>query len=161
MLIVTANGMSLRIDTAAEGIKAIRPMGRDAAGVTGINVADNDEVVDMCIVNDEDNVLTVTEHGIGKRTKADEWRIIGRGGKGVSAHGLSEKTGKIIAVMTSHDDDELFIATEQGLITRISNKDIRICSRTSQGVRVINLNSNDKVASVSINKNEESENTEE
>lgn len=157
VLIVTANGMSLRIDTAAEGTKAIRPMGRDAAGVTGINVADNDEVVDMCIVNDEDNVLTVTEHGIGKRTKADEWRIIGRGGKGVTAHGLSEKTGKIIAVMTSHDDDELFIATEQGLITRISNKDIRICSRTSQGVKVINLNNNDKVASVSINKNEETE----
>lgn len=157
VLIVTANGMSLRIDTAAEGTKAIRPMGRDAAGVTGINVADNDEVVDMCIVNDEDNVLTVTEYGIGKRTKADEWRIIGRGGKGVTAHGLSEKTGKIIAVMTSHDDDELFIATEQGLITRISNKDIRICSRSSQGVRVINLNDNDKVASVSINKNEEVE----
>lgn len=157
VLIVTANGMSLRIDTGAEGTKAIRPMGRDAAGVTGINVADNDEVVDMCIVNDEDNVLTVTEYGIGKRTKADEWRIIGRGGKGVTAHGLSEKTGKIIAVMTSHDDDELFIATEQGLITRISNKDIRICSRSSQGVRVINLNDSDKVASVSINKNEEVE----
>lgn len=157
VLIVTANGMSLRIDTAAEGTKAIRPMGRDAAGVTGINVADNDEVVDMCIVNDEDNVLTVTEYGIGKRTKADEWRVIGRGGKGVTAHGLSEKTGKIIAVMTSHDDDELFIATEQGLITRISNKDIRICSRTSQGVKVINLNNNDKVASVSINKNKETD----
>ena len=158
VLIVTANGMSLRIDTAAEGTKAIRPMGRDAAGVTGINVADNDEVVDMCIVNDEDNVLTVTEYGIGKRTKAEEWRVIGRGGKGVAAHGLSEKTGKIIAVMTSHDDDELFIATEQGLITRISNKDIRICSRTSQGVKAINLNENDKVASVSINKNEDNEN---
>lgn len=157
VLIVTANGMSLRIDTAAEGTKAIRPMGRDAAGVTGINVADNDEVVDMCIVNDDDNVLTVTEYGIGKRTKADEWRVIGRGGKGVTAHGLSEKTGKIIAVMTSHDDDELFIATEQGLITRISNKDIRICSRTSQGVKVINLNNNDKVASVSINKNKETD----
>ena len=158
VLIVTANGMSLRIDTAAEGTKAIRPMGRDAAGVTGINVADNDEVVDMCIVNDEDNVLTVTEYGIGKRTKAEEWRVIGRGGKGVAAHGLSEKTGKIIAVMTSHDDDELFIATEQGLITRISNKDIRVCSRTSQGVKAINLNENDKVASVSINKNEDNEN---
>ena len=157
VLIVTANGMSLRIDTAAEGTKAIRPMGRDAAGVTGINVANNDEVVDMCIVNDDDNVLTVTEHGIGKRTKADEWRVIGRGGKGVTAHGLSEKTGKIIAVMTSHDYDELFIATEQGLITRISNKDIRICSRTSQGVKVINLNNNDKVASVSINKNKETD----
>lgn len=161
VLIVTANGMSLRIDTGAEGTKAIRPMGRDAAGVTGINVADNDEVVDMCIVNDEDNVLTVTECGIGKRTKAEEWRVIGRGGKGVTAHGLSDKTGKIIAVMTSHDDDELFIATEQGLITRISNKDIRICSRSSQGVRVINLNENDKVASVSINKNEDADTVEE
>ena len=155
VLIVTANGMSLRIDTSADGTKAIRPMGRTAAGVSGINVAEDDEVVDMCIVNDEDTVLTVTELGIGKRTKADEWRIIGRGGKGVTAHGLSDKTGKIVSVMTATNQDELFIATEQGLITRISNESIRVCGRSSIGVKIINLNQNDKVASVSINKNEE------
>lgn len=155
VLIVTANGMSLRIDTAAEGTKAIRSMGRTAAGVSGINVAEDDEVVDMCVIKDEDNILTVTELGIGKRTKADEWRIIGRGGKGVTAHGLSDKTGKIVSVMTATDQDELFVATEQGLITRISTESIRICGRSSVGVKLINLNENDKVASVSINKNEE------
>lgn len=155
VLIVTSLGMSLRIDTSAEGTKSIRAMGRTAAGVTGINVADNDEVVDMCIVNDEDNILTITELGIGKMTKASEWRIIGRGGKGVTAHGLSTKTGRIIAVMTPQSDDELFIATEQGLITRIPSDGIRVCGRSSVGVKVINLNESDKVASVSINKNQE------
>lgn len=159
VLIVTSLGMSLRIDTSAEGSKAIRAMGRTAAGVTGINVAENDEVVDMCIVNDEDIILTITETGIGKKTKANEWKVIGRGGKGGKAHGLSEKTGRIVSVMTAQSDDELFIATEKGLITRIPSEGIRVCGRCSVGVKVINLNENDKVASVSINKNKE-ENTE-
>lgn len=155
VLIITANGMSLRIDTAAEGNKAIRAMGRSATGVCGINVSDDDEVVDMCIVDDNDLILTVTEKGLGKRTKADEWRVIGRGGKGVVAHSLSDKTGKIISVLVAHDNDELFIATEQGLITRIPSDGIRVCGRSSVGVKVINLNDYDKVASVSINKNAE------
>lgn len=157
VLIVTSYGMSLRIDLSAEGTKSIRAMGRSAAGVTGINVAEHDEVVDMCIVNDDDLVLTITENGIGKRTKASEWRVIGRGGKGVTAHSLSEKTGRIIAVLIAHDNDELFIATERGLITRIPNDSIRICGRSATGVKAINLGESDRVASVSINKNEEDE----
>lgn len=155
VLIFTKNGISLRINTSAEGIKAIRPTGRDAAGVTGINISDDDEVVDMCIITDDDNILTITENGIGKRTKGSEWKTIGRGAKGSTGHNLNDKTGKIISVINSKDNDEIFIATEQGLITRISNKDIGIRSRNSIGVKVINLNDNDKVASVSINNQDE------
>lgn len=154
VLIVTKKGMSLRIDTNAEGNKAIRPMGRTAAGVAGINVQDGDEVVDMCTITDEDLILTVTEDGLGKKTKASEWNIIGRGGKGVVAHDTG-KAGEIISVLTAHDDDEVFIATEQGLITRIPTVDIRTCGRNSKGVKVINLNDNDKVTAVSLNKNKE------
>ena len=157
VLIITSLGMALRIDTNAEGTKAIRPMGRDAAGVTGISLKENDKVVDMCIIKDDDLVLTVTEKGIGKRTKGKDFRVIGRGGKGIIAHSLSEKTGVINAVMTASDEDYILIATEQGLITKIHAKNINVCGRSSVGVKVINLNENDKVASVSISTQEESE----
>lgn len=160
VLIVTSYGMSLRIDTGAEGNKSIRAMGRDAAGVCGISLQEGDQVVDMCIVNDNDNIITVTELGIAKQTKASEWRIIGRGGKGVTAHGLSEKTGRIISVLNSTENDELFIATEKGLITRIEASSIRTCSRGAVGVKAINLNDSDLVASVSINKNVKEEENE-
>lgn len=149
VLIVTSLGQSLRIDLSAGGSKAIRAMGRAAAGVTGINVATGDEVVDMAIVKDTDLILTITENGLGKRTIASEWRVIGRGGKGIIAHSLSEKTGRIVAVVTASNEEELFIATEQGLITRIKTSSIRSCGRSSIGVKAINLNNNDKVASIS------------
>lgn len=75
----------------------------------------------------------------------------------MKAHNVSEKTGNIIAVLTADKTDELFVATEQGQITRIPTTGIRTCGRSSVGVKVINLNDNDKVASVSINKNEDEE----
>lgn len=154
VLIVTGKGKSVRIDTTT----AIRPTGRTAMGVIGINVAENDNVVDMCIVKDEDLILTISSNGLGKRTKAKEWSVKGRGGKGMVAHDITAKTGEIVSVLTADNDDELFIATEQGLLTRISTKDIRVCGRSSQGVKVINIKSNeDQVASVSVNRNKEDE----
>lgn len=153
-LIVTQLGMSLRIDTAAEGNKAIRPMGRDAIGVAGINLQPNDKVVDMCIIKDSDTVLTITENGLGKRTKGSEFKVKGRGSKGMIAHTITERTGVISAAMTTTDDDFIFIATKQGLITKTPSKDIQLYGRSTQGVKVINLNENDKVASVSIHQSE-------
>lgn len=152
VLMVTAKGKSIRINS-----DIVRAMGRTAAGVNGITVASDDRVVDMCIIADDDLVLTVTENGLGKKTKATEWAVKGRGGKGMVAHDVTAKTGDVIAVLTANNSDELFIATEQGLITRISTTSIRTCGRSSQGVKVINLNSssNDKVASVSINRNDD------
>lgn len=155
VLIATSLGMSIRIET-----EPIRSMGRTAAGVKAINLKDNDSVVDMCIIKDTDNILTVTENGLGKITKASEWRIINRGGKGITLHGLNDKTGNIIACMPCTEDDELFIATEQGLITRINSSGIRKCGRSASGVKVINLNKEDKVVSVSTNQNKEEEDDE-
>lgn len=155
VLIVTGKGKSVRINTSATGSNSVRPMGRTAVGVNGITVAKNDNVVDMCIIKDEDSVLTITETGLGKRTKAKAWSVKGRGGKGMIAHDITEKTGEIVSAMIANDSDELFLATEQGLITRVPTKDIRNCGRSSQGVKIVNLNDNDRVASVSINEIEE------
>ena len=152
VLIVTGKGKSIRFDTSAEGNNAIRATGRNSMGVNGITVGANDKVVDMCIVTDDDLVLTITENGLGKMTKAKQWAVKGRGGKGMVAHDITAKTGEIMSVMTADSTDELFIATEQGLITRISTLDIRTCGRSSQGVKVINLSEEDKVASVSKSK---------
>lgn len=152
VLIATSLGMSIRIKT-----EPIRSMGRLATGVRAIKLKDNDSVVDMCILKDNDEILTVTENGLAKITSAKEWRIINKGGRGITLHGLNEKTGEIISCMTCSDQDELFIATEQGLITRIKSTSIRKCGRNASGVKVINLNNNDKVVSVSTNKNEEDE----
>ena len=151
VLIVTGKGKSVRINTSATGSNSVRPMGRTAVGVNGITVAKNDNVVDMCIIKDEDSVLTITETGLGKRTKAKAWSVKGRGGKGMIAHDITEKTGEIVSAMIANDSDELFLATERGLITRVPTKDIRNCGRSSQGVKIVNLNDNDRVASVSIN----------
>ena len=155
-VIVTKHGMSIRIDSTK-----INAQGRAATGVIGIDLAKEDEVMDMCVVNDTDLLLTITENGLGKKSKASEWTIIKRGGKGVKAHNISKKTGDLVSVLTADKNDELFIATEQGQITRIVTTGIRTCARSSVGVKIINLNEGDKLASVSINKNDEEELVEE
>lgn len=150
IIIVTKRGMTIRLNSTT-----ITSQGRGATGVKGITLTKNDEVMDMCIINDDNLILTITENGIGKKSKASEWNAIGRGGKGVKGHSISDKTGNIVSVLTADKTDELFIATEQGQITRIPTTGIRTCGRSSVGVKVINLNDNDKVASVSINKNKD------
>lgn len=155
-VIVTKHGMSIRIDSTK-----INAQGRAATGVIGIDLSKDDEVMDMCVVNDTDLLLTITENGLGKKSKASEWTIIKRGGKGVKAHNISDKTGDLVSVLTADKNDELFIATEQGQITRIVTTGIRTCARSSVGVKIINLNEGDKLASVSINKNDEEELVEE
>lgn len=146
VLIVSKKGKSVRFS-----IDTIRATGRTSMGVSGINVAKNDSVVDMCTVENKDFVFTITENGYSKRTQASSWAVKSRGGKGMIAHGITEKTGEIITIMTASNDKELFIATEKGLITRIPAKSINPIGRSSQGVKAINLNKKDKVVSVSIN----------
>lgn len=146
VLVVSKKGKSVRFS-----IDTIRATGRTSMGVSGINVAKNDSVVDMCTVENKDLVFTITENGYSKRTQASSWAVKSRGGKGMIAHGITEKTGKIITIMTASNDKELFIATEKGLITRIPAKSINPIGRSSQGVKAINLNKKDKVVSVSSN----------
>jgi DNA gyrase subunit A len=149
VIMTTELGMSIRIAMNAEGTHAIRPMGRGAAGVKGINLAEDDNIVDMVVVNDESTLLTVAENGLGKRTKVSEFSVQGRGGKGIIAHKITKKTGKVVSATTVADSDELFIATKQGLITRINASAVSIIGRNTSGVKVINLNEGDYVVSIS------------
>ena len=154
VIIVTRNGMSIKIDTSK-----IRAMGKVAIGVKGITLKDQeDSVIDMCLANKDYLILTITENGIGKRTNTSNFKLTNRGGKGIICHKLNDKTGKIVSALIANDDEELFVATENGLIIRTHVNQIPIVSRTSMGNKIISLKNNDKVASISKNKIQNDEN---
>ena len=135
-----------------------RPMGRNASGVRGITLADdNDEVVGMIAIQDpqEETVLVVSENGYGKRTYIDDpedgepiYRITNRGGKGVKTISITEKTGSLVAIKNVKDGDDLMIINKSGLAIRTSVDSLRVMGRATQGVRLINLKGNDSIAAV-------------
>ena len=146
--------MSIKIDTSK-----IRAMGKVAIGVKGITLKDQeDSVIDMCLANKDSLILTITENGIGKRTNTSNFKLTNRGGKGIICHKLNDKTGKIVSALIANDDEELFVATENGLIIRTHVNQIPIVNRTSMGSKIISLKNNDKVASISKNKIQNDEN---
>jgi DNA gyrase subunit A len=128
----------------------VRPMGRTAAGVRGVTLdSDSDKVVGMvCITREDANLLVVSEHGYGKRSSMDDYRITNRGGKGVKTINVTEKTGKLVAIKEVGDDDELMIINRSGITIRIEVKELRIMGRATQGVRLIKLNDDDRISSV-------------
>ncbi|AHM58847.1 DNA gyrase subunit a [Flammeovirgaceae bacterium 311] len=128
----------------------VRPMGRTAAGVRGIAVGnEQDHVIGMvCVAREDASLLVVTEHGYGKRSVVEEYRITRRGGKGVKALKISEKTGKLVAIKEVIDTDELMIINRSGITIRMKVDDLRIMGRATQGVRLIRLNENDSISSV-------------
>ena len=157
VLLVTKLGMSIRIDTTK-----IRSQGKIAGGVKGINLAPNDEVIDMTLMKNDKLLLTVTENGLSKLTNSNEFTVINRGGKGTKCHTITEKTGELVSVLQVNQDDKILIASNLGQITKISVDSIRICSRASKGVKAITLNEGDKVSSVSLSLvNDEEEDIEE
>lgn len=127
-----------------------RPMGRNASGVRGIRLADdNDEVVGMVSVNNlEDNILVVSERGYGKRSNIDDYRITNRGGKGVKTISITKKTGGLVAIKNVTDTDDLMIINKSGIAIRMGVEDLRVMGRATQGVRLINLKGNDSIAAV-------------
>ena len=140
--------------------KAVRPIGRTGAGVKGITIDGDDEVVGMICVekNRKEDILVVSEHGYGKRTDLDDYRITNRGGKGVKTLQITEKTGKLIAIKAVTDENDLMIINRSGLTIRIPVGDIRLAGRATQGVKVINLRGGDSIASViEVPKSEEPE----
>ncbi len=144
----------------------VRPMGRTAAGVRGVTLADeNDEVVGMITVGEEEgDVLVVSEKGYGKRSSIDDYRITNRGGKGVKTINITDKTGALIAIKYVTDNDDLMIINKSGILIRISVADLRVMGRATQGVKLINLKGNDEIASVAKvqkSEDEEDENAEE
>ncbi|MDG1042929.1 MAG: DNA gyrase C-terminal beta-propeller domain-containing protein, partial [Flavobacteriaceae bacterium] len=128
----------------------VRAMGRTAAGVRGIRLAnDNDEVVGMiCIDDSESSVLVVSENGYGKRSDIDDYRITNRGGKGVKTISITDKTGNLVSIKNVTDEDDLMIINKSGVAIRLAVEDLRVMGRATQGVRLINLKGNDSIAAV-------------
>ncbi len=137
-----------------------RPMGRNASGVRGITLAnDQDEVIGMISVHNlEDNILVVSEKGYGKRSSLEDYRITNRGGKGVKTISITEKTGGLVAIKNVTDTDDLMIINKSGIAIRMSVEDLRVMGRATQGVRLINIKDSDEIAAVAkVMKEEEVE----
>lgn len=134
----------------------IRPMGRTAAGVKGISIEDDDEVIGfICRDLDAEDVaqrtiLAVSENGFGKRSEAEDYRITSRGAKGVKTLDITEKTGKLVAIKTVRDDEDLMIINKSGLTIRMAVDSIRVAGRATQGVKLISIREKDSIAAVSV-----------
>ncbi len=129
--------------------KDVRAMGRTAAGVRGIRVADDEKVIGMvCVSRLESNLLVVSERGFGKRSAIEDYRITKRGGKGVKTINITQKTGNLVAIKEVVDDDELMIINKSGITIRMEVKGLRVMGRATQGVKVIRLNEDDEISSV-------------
>ena len=145
ILIAARNGKAIRFKE-----DTVRPIGRVGAGVRGITIDDDDEVIGMiCIEPDcKQDVLVLSENGYGKRTDLEEYRITNRGGKGVKTINITEKTGKLISIQAVTDDNDIMIINRSGITIRTEVSQIRVAGRATQGVRIINLREGDAIASV-------------
>jgi DNA gyrase subunit A len=130
-------------------------MGRVTRGVRGIRLDPKDHVVAMAVVEEEGNLLTITRNGFGKRSPIQDYRKTHRGSKGVKTIVTNERNGQVIYVSPADDEEELLLTSEQGMTMRIPVEDIRIQGRNTMGVRIMRLNAEDKVVSVSKVINEE------
>jgi len=126
----------------------VREMGRQAAGVSGIHLTKNDRVVGMVTVRSDSTLLVVTEKGYGKRTEISEYRMTRRGGKGIVTVNTNDKVGKMVTIKEVFDDDDLMIITIKGKVIRQSIEAIRKMGRATQGIRLIKLGEEDKIADV-------------
>jgi DNA gyrase subunit A len=123
-------------------------MGRTAGGVRGIELRGDDEVVAMEVLESGGTILSVTERGYGKRTELDEYRVQSRGGVGIINIQTSERNGKVVGMTQVHDDDELMLITQQGKILRMASRGIRTIGRATQGVRLIDIEGEDRAVSI-------------
>ncbi len=156
VLLATRDGMAIRFPE-----KTVRPMGRSAHGVRGIRLEKDDRVVGLILADEKATVLTVCENGYGKRTAIGEYRLTNRGGKGVINIKTTERNGKVIAVVEAHDDDEMMIMTERGMVIRCPMSNVRTIGRATQGVRVISLEEGDRAVVVARLAKEDIESAEE
>jgi DNA gyrase subunit A len=154
VILANKNGRAIRFSE-----EAVRPMGRTATGVRGMTLDEDgqDEVIGMICMNPgtDNTILVVSEQGYGKRTYLDDengepvYRITNRGGKGVKTLNITEKTGKLVAIKSVSDENDLMIINKSGITIRLKISDIRTMGRATQGVRLINLEKrNDQIASV-------------
>lgn len=144
IVIGASNGRMVRFDE-----NEVRAMGRGTSGVKGIDL-DGAYVVGAEVVHGNAEILIVTEKGYGKRTNIDEYRLTHRGSKGVKALNVTEKNGAMIALKTVSGDEDLIIITDSGILMRMSLEQVSTLKRATQGVRLINLKDNQKVATVAL-----------
>ncbi len=144
VVLATKHGLSIRFHE-----QDVREMGRDTTGVKGIELAEKgDEVIGMVVLRREANLLVVTERGMGKCSPIDEYRVQKRGGKGIITVHRTDKTGDAVSIKEVLPDDELMLITKLGMVIRMPVKGIRVSGRNTQGVRLVDLESNDKVNDV-------------
>lgn len=148
IIIANRNGRAIRFHEST-----VRCMGRTATGVRGITLDEDgqDEVIGMVCIKDPEteSIMVVSEQGYGKRSEIDDYRITNRGGKGVKTLNITEKTGKLVAIKTVTDENDLMIINKSGITIRLKVEDVRIMGRATQGVRLINLEKrNDHIGSV-------------
>ena len=147
LLLANRNGRAVRFNE-----NTVRAMGRTSTGVRGMRLdGGDDEVVGMVVVNDpeRETIMVVSENGYGKRSDVEDYRVTNRGTKGVKTLGITEKTGRLVAIKVVTDDDDLMIINKSGIVIRLSVQECRVMGRATQGVRLINLTKkNDVIASV-------------
>ena len=157
ILLVTKLGQCIRFKETD-----VRPTGRSAMGVIGMNLIDEDEIVGMQLNTQGDSLLIVSELGLGKKTFIEEFAVQHRGGKGVKCYKINEKTGNIVGVKAVDDSREVMLITTEGIVIRLFVKDISQLGRITSGVKLINLDENVKVATISkVRTNPDGENGEE
>lgn len=154
IILFTAKGQGLRFNPDSDG-KGVRPMGRTAAGVRGIKLKDDDYVIAMTTVEENDDLLLATTKGSGKRVAFDAFPVHSRGGQGVKAISLTDKTGPLQCAVPINDEDDLLIATVSGIMSRIHADTIRTMGRAAAGVKLIGLADQDEVISISRQDREE------
>ncbi len=148
VLLAKKSGKAIRFNESG-----VRPMGRTASGVRGVRLEnEQDKVIGMVCVNQNEDtdtsIMVVSEKGYGKRTDIGDYRITGRGGKGVKTLSITEKTGSLIAIKDVTDENDLMIITRNGIAIRMKMEDVRVMGRATQGVRLIKIRENDNIASV-------------
>lgn len=147
IFIATRSGMSIRFDE-----DNVRAMGRSARGVKGITLSSDDEVIGMDVITKDENtsVLMVTEKGYGKRTNVQEYRCQSRGGRGIITQKINEKVGHVVSTRKVTGLEDVMVITDQGKVIRMSCSDISCLGRNTQGVRLMNLNTNEVIKGLAV-----------
>jgi DNA gyrase subunit A len=143
ILIATRKGMAIRFPE-----KDVRPMGRSTRGVRGIRLQDNDYVIGVSLAGDDMTVLSVSENGFGKRTQVGEYRLQHRGGQGIINIKTSDRNGEVVGMLTVDDRDEIVVVSTDGIVIRMSVKDMRAIGRNTQGVKVMKPQEGAKVSAI-------------
>jgi DNA gyrase subunit A len=155
IIIASSAGKAVRFNESR-----VRPMGRTATGVRGIELGDdpNNKAIGMVCVSEPDaQLLVVSENGFGKRSDIEDYRITNRGGKGVTTLNITDKVGKLVSITQATDTDDLMIITKSGIAIRMAVADIRVAGRNTQGVKLIRLSDSDEISSVTRFKKDEEE----